>query len=256
MLLEPEQEQLLMELVEAERKVPREQRHHFMIARTVGPPGVTLIHQGWGAGRRVFEGDIDTLASLGLLAKASLGSHSDGFYVTPAGFNHYAQLRRAQGQPTERVEAATRTYLDSTSFRQRYPAAYQKWTQAEEQLWGSDSATAFTTIGHLCREAMQEFADALVLRFKPASVDPDKAKTVSRIRSVLGSYGQSSTRVRAFFDAMLVYWGTVNDLVQRQEHGALREGEPLTWLDARRVAFQTAIVMFEIDSSLMGGSRG
>jgi hypothetical protein len=47
-----------------------------------------------------------------------------------------------------------------------------------------------------------------------------------------------------------VYWGTVNDLIQRQEHGAQREGGALAWEDGRRVVFQTAIVMFEIDRSL------
>jgi hypothetical protein len=51
---------------------------------------------------------------------------------------------------------------------------------------------------------------------------------------------------QAFLDALLAYWGTVSDLVQRQEHGGLREREPLTWEDTRRVVFQTAIVMFEI----------
>ena len=49
-------------------------------------------------------------------------------------------------------------------------------------------------------------------------------------------------RDRAFLDALLTYWGTVSDLVQRQEHGAKKEGEPLMWEDARRVVFQTAIV--------------
>jgi hypothetical protein len=46
--------------------------------------------------------------------------------------------------------------------------------------------------------------------------------------------------------ALLAYWGTVNDLVQRQEHGGQKEREPLKWEDGRRVVFQTAVVMFEI----------
>lgn len=47
-------------------------------------------------------------------------------------------------------------------------------------------------------------------------------------------------------DALVVYWGTVSDLIQRQEHGAQKEGEALRWEDGRRVVFQTAVVMFEI----------
>jgi hypothetical protein len=60
--------------------------------------------------------------------------------------------------------------------------------------------------------------------------------------------------VGKFIDALVVYWGTMNDLVQRQEHGATREGEPLTWEDAQRVIFHTAVVMWEIDRSLASAS--
>ena len=49
----------------------------------------------------------------------------------------------------------------------------------------------------------------------------------------------------------MAYWGTLSDLVQRQEHGAAKEGEPLTWEDGQRVVFHTAIVMWEIDRSLL-----
>lgn len=82
------------------------------------------------------------------------------------------------------------------------------------------------------------------------NVELDKAKTVSRLRTVLGER-KLSEKLRAFLDALITYWGTVSDLVQRQEHGALREGEPLKWIDARRVVFQTAIVMLEIDAALV-----
>ncbi len=36
----------------------------------------------------------------------------------------------------------------------------------------------------------------------------------------------------------------------RQEHGAQKESETLQWEDARRVVFQTAMVMFELDRTL------
>jgi hypothetical protein len=79
----------------------------------------------------------------------------------------------------------------------------------------------------------------------PPSVDPDPAHTVARIRAVI-SETISPSRLRDFADALITYWGTTNDLVQRQEHGAQKEGQPLDWEDARRVVFHTAIVMFEI----------
>jgi hypothetical protein len=56
--------------------------------------------------------------------------------------------------------------------------------------------------------------------------------------------------VKAFLEALVAYWGTVNDLIERQEHGAKREGEQLGVEDARRVVFQLLIVMNEIDRAL------
>jgi hypothetical protein len=47
----------------------------------------------------------------------------------------------------------------------------------------------------------------------------------------LGSTGKQ------FLDALVAYWGTVSDLVQRQEHGAQKEVSNLVWGDGRRVVF-------------------
>lgn len=252
--LDPEQEQLLADFVEAERQIPREQRQHFIIVGTMGPPGVQLNHKGWrDKDRRVFEGDIDTLASTGLIAKSIIGSHADSFYVTPTGFEYYSELMRRRGQPIERVQTTIRNYLNSSEFQKRYPGAFSKWCQAEEMLWSSDSANAYTTIGHLTREAMQEFVTSLVDRFRPPQVESDRSKTVARLRAVLAARASTlGTTERSFLDALVAYWGTVSDLVQRQEHGALREGLPLSWVDARRVVFQVTVVMYEIDASLAG----
>ena len=138
--------------------------------------------------------------------------------------------------------------LDAEAFQSRYPAAYQKWSEAENLLWGADGEQQLTVVGHLCREAMQEFADVLIQKYRPPNADADKAHTVSRIRSVLRLRKQDlGKRKHAFLEALLPYWGTVSDLVQRQEHGAQKEGEPVTWEDGRRVIFQT---MFEIDRSI------
>ena len=55
---------------------------------------------------------------------------------------------------------------------------------------------------------------------------------------------------KSFLEALLNFWRTVSELVQRQEHGGQKENEPLVWEDGRRVVFQTAMVMYEVDSSL------
>ena len=51
-------------------------------------------------------------------------------------------------------------------------------------------------------------------------------------------------------DALLSYWGAVSDLTQRQEHGALKEGERLTWEDGRRLVFHVAQLMHDVDACL------
>jgi hypothetical protein len=257
-LLDDHQEKLLIDLVEAERRVPRENRQHFYITRPIGPPGVVLIHEGWkDADRRVFEGDIETLAGAGYIALSIVRPGVNALYVTQPGFAFYADLMARKGQPLERVQNISREYLASASFQHRYPVAYAKWSQAEVLLWSSDSVASFTTIGHLAREAMQEFATVLVERFHPTGVESNPAKTVSCIRAVLDSRSASiGTTTKDFSDALLAYWGTVSDLVQRQEHGAQREKAALVWSDARRVVFQVAIVMFEIDQVLSNSNTG
>jgi len=155
------------------------------------------------------------------------------------------------GQPLERVQETVRNYILSDDIQRQYPLAYKKWSDAEAMLWSSDSEEKFTTVGHLCREAFQEFATYLVEKYQPPNVDENKSHDVARIKAVLAALDpRLGETEKPFLSALLAYWGTLSDLIQRQEHGAQKEGEPLVWVDARRVVFQTAILMFEIDSSL------
>jgi len=39
--------------------------------------------------------------------------------------------------------------------------------------------------------------------------------------------------------ALLAYFGTVSDLIQRQEHRAQKQGTPLNWEDARASCSRT-----------------
>jgi hypothetical protein len=99
----------------------------------------------------------------------------------------------------------------------------------------------------LCREALQEFAASLadLKRVDVSNIEP--AKTVSRLKAVLaGRAATLGTSEAAFLEALVSYWGTVSDLVQRQEHGAQRERGPLVWEDARRVVFQSCVLMYEV----------
>ena len=119
-----------------------------------------------------------------------------------------------------------------------------------------DSGDHLTAIGHKAREAMQEFATALVGRYRPPDANADPTRTLDRISAVLQMYKRDLGKRRiALLDALFDYWRAVVDLVQRQEHGGQKEGEPLGWEDGRRVVFQTANVMVELHRATEQGAR-
>ena len=246
--LEEEQRELLSWMVEAERSLPREKRDTFMLTETFD--GAFLIHPHLEDQPAVQRRDLEELADIGLLRR-DLASGKDPLYtVTSQGRRYYAEMKRHEGEPVEAVEKDVRRYLDAQAFQSSFRAAYERWHQAENELWGAETEAQFTKIGHVCREAMQFFASSLVQRTGVSGTPADPAKTVERIRVVLEKIGvELGDTHRAFLKALLAYWGTVSDIVQRQEHGAQKEGQPLTWQDARRVVFQTMIVMFEISTA-------
>lgn len=250
--LEPEQRHLLADLVEADRRLPREQRDGFLADRTIASTGVDLMHPGWiDDGRTVSENDLHELVSCGALRQRVLPTGVSRYWITSEGLAMYAQNKRDTGAPAARVEKVVREYFDAPAFRARHAIAYAKWSQAEAKLWNADAEQSLTVIGHLCREAMREFATSLLETANVQDAPSDPSRTIERLRAVIRSRnarrGDTDT---AFDDALLVYWGTMSDLVQRQEHGSQREGRPLTWGDARRVVVHLMVVMYEIDSAM------
>ncbi len=252
-LLDPHQQELLIRIAEANRNISQEQRQKFILAQTLNN-GDYLIHPGLPKETKVkaYIGDIEALADEGLLSMTRGSRGSPMFDVTPLGLKYYEYLKEQAGDALGRIESTINVHLDSHNFQLKYPEAYQKWSSAEGLLWSYDNKQPLTTIGHLCREAVQEFADTLVKIHKLPDVSSDKMKTIVRIRAVLNHKSQQTgSTVKPFLEALLAYWGAVNELIQRQEHGGQKEGKSLRWEDARRVVFQTAIVMFEIDKTLI-----
>ncbi|MBD2033627.1 hypothetical protein H6F76_00925 [Leptolyngbya sp. FACHB-321] len=251
-MLEPEQEELLVLLVEAGRNVPQNKRESFWAMESGND--TVISHPGFARPPiKTYKSNVPFLLTEELLtlSQPRTGKGKFEFEITPKGFKYYEYLKQRITQPLHRVETEVRSYFSTSQFQEKHPKAYKKWLDAEEMLWKSDSEQQLTVIGHLCREAMQEFADSIIRQYQLSESSVDKAKTVIRIRRVLNlkkeSLGQTE---KPFLDALLPYWGTVSDLIQRQEHGAQKEGKPLVWEDGRRVVFQTAIVMFEIDRAL------
>lgn len=252
--LEAEQEQLLITLVEASRDVPRDQREFFLI-RAFG--GDEILGGGLASSIEVSVPDLEYLGECGLLR---IKAHPDGtqatFTVAPQGVERYEAIHRRAATPLQQVDARVHAYLESPEFRAACPAAFQRWKEAAELSWSTDSNDHLSAIGHKAREAMQEFATALVERHSPPDVNPDPAKTLDRVSAVLRMHhGHLGERRLALLDALFAYWRAAVALVQRQEHGGQKGGEPLGWEDGRRVVFQTASVMVELHRATEQAAR-
>jgi hypothetical protein len=252
---EPEQEDILIQMVEAQRQLPRTARQHFLLSSTFG--GSHLVHPRVNI--EVFKGDLDALEMAGLIYIAAIGGRGTPNYeIAPEGYEYYSDLKNERAEPIRQVEADVQYLLDSDGFAAKHPKAAAKWREAARKLWGPEPEQDLTNIGHLCREAIQEFADELVARFAPANVSPEKSKDINRIAAVVAqrkeSLGGTTTdhleATIAYLDALLDYWRKTSALTQRQEHGGQKEGVPVSWEDARRVVFQTANVMYEVFRAL------
>lgn len=243
---------MFVQIVEAAKKVPREERLIINSKTTIGD---WLSIGGYGKDRTELEGiadgDLGELTNKRLLRITYSKGSTENFAITPEGFEYYEWLMKEMGKPVERIEQKMMQYFEFDDFKSQYSEAYEKLKQAEELLWSSDSDSNFSAIGHHCRDAIQEFADALYSQvFEEKSTAP-KAHDKNRIKAVIeNKKTEISTTVRPFLEALYTYWDALSDLVQRQEHGGQKEGEPLNWEDTRRVVFQTANVMFELHRTL------
>lgn len=251
MFLEDEQYELLNKFVEAHRNTPRESRGNFIAIQAMDEPQATFLHSM--AGNIQFEGslsDAEVLAYAGLL-RMSYSSRGDKlFTVLPQGIKMYEQ-KKVSSPAIKELLSESQELISTYEFKKMHSSASFKWEQAAMLLWSADSMKQLTTIGHLCREALQEFTTSLAhdKKIDLSSIQP--AKTVSRLKFIIdNSSSASSKTTKDFLFTLISYWGAVSDLVQRQEHGAQKEGENLVWEDARRVVLYTNLVMYELFRSV------
>jgi hypothetical protein len=248
-VLEREQEDLLNDLVEAARDAPREQREfsyfqHMSGERLEGPAG--FVREGPG---QVIGHDLWELTNTGLVTTTRQNvSGEQDFVVASKGF---AYVRERAGTPFERSEDDARRLVASEQFRANYPQALARWVEAEALLRDASSLDELTTIGHKAREAVQAFATGLVARHQPKNVEADATKVNRRIGAVIAMHraGLGEGRRRTL-EALGDLWEATVELIQRQEHAALKEGEPLTWHDGRRVVLLTLVLMTELSTTL------
>ncbi len=251
MLLEDEQYQLLAKFVEAHRNTTRENRGGFIAIQAYGESQAIFLHLM--VGNLEFEGslsDAEVLAHEGLL-HMSYGSKGDKlFTVLPQGIKVYEQ-KKVSSPAIKELLAEPKEFISTHEFKKVHGTASAKWEQAARLLWNADSMEQLTTIGHLCREALQEFTTSLAHEKKVDLSSIEPAKTVSRLKYIIDiSSSIPSAKTKTFLSTLISYWGVVSDLVQRQEHGAQKEGEDLVWEDARRVVFHTCVVMFELSKNI------
>jgi hypothetical protein len=177
--LEPEQEDVLERVCEAARR----DRSPFLALRTMG--GSWLDHPGLTDKSLSEWSDLDVLARYGLIQVLKRQSASRGFIVTPKGLDYWRALQQEKGGPIERIEARMRRLFDARPTSGADAPAFDKWAEAEALLWGAEQSPGqLTTVGHLCREAMQQFAVAFVSELG-LSVDAPVGHTVDRIRTGL-----------------------------------------------------------------------
>ena len=244
-LLTEGQTELLIMLVEEARRISGGQQYQFS-AYDSPNGGIIMIEKERNP---VFLPDLYELDRKGLINLRE-DDTLVSFVVSPEGLGFYEEVKRAQGEPIERVEVETRNLL-SRDVATAHPEAVAKWREAEDLLWRPDAEEQLGTIGHKCREALQAFAQSLYEIHCPDSDPLPKEKTLNKIRAVLGarraSLGKKTERfLTAYWETVDAYWETVNDLAERAEHGSQRKDRPLVWEDARRLVFQTLLVMVEL----------
>lgn len=238
-------------MIQGAREVPRSEREWLLMRYGGGS-----FFEGPGIGRKdVPEGDVAMLERAGFI-QAIRFSPRDGnptYVLTPEARDHYAQMQG--GEPAARQESELRRFLELEHFRADYPKAYGKWAEADALLWRADSQSELTTVGHKAREALQEFASEVVERFAPPDVAPDPGLVNKRLGAVIAHLLPMLGEKRSeLLKALGDYSEAVLAIVQRQEHGAQKEGEDLTWNDARRVVFHVGAVMYEFAEQLATAS--
>lgn len=247
----PGQEELLEELIEATQALPRHAQELTLISGTDQEPG-DLVLTSEGRMIKALRSDIWQLKREGLIsARWNVSSEVPvPFGLTKSAYDWYQERRRAS-DAMEGVDVEIGIHLRSEGFRERYPGAHQRWSEAIDLVKESTPDQDLTTVGHKAREAMQRFVSELVEHYEPSEVEGDPAKTINRMRAVLDMAASSlPERRRDLLESLLALWKAVNGLVQRQEHGDQKTGDPVTWDDARATVFQTGLVMFEIDRVL------
>lgn len=239
--LEPKQARLLIELVEHGHTLPREHRGWVHVRTAASVDVFKGARRAW----EVVRGDLLALQEAGYLRNVG-GQRWD---LTAKAQQFYED--QMQEEPTLSMEEQSQRLISDAGFRSRYPNAYARWCSAQRLLSARESGDNATLVGHSAREATQAFATELVAQHQPHSVCADETMVEKRVGAVIAMHAAAlGEKRRLALQALGSLWRATNGLIQRQEHGAAKEGESVTADDARRIVLLTLVLMTELDQAL------
>lgn len=253
--LEEEQKTLFRQLAEIVKSFPRNERMAIQCLPTSTDFELIIPSKksGYKEINEISAGDIQSLVNYRLLEYDTLSESSRPLlHITPVGFEYYEYLVNQITDISNRIESHVTSYYKFDDFEKKYPLTVMRLKTAEKLLWKSDSMEKFTQIGHLCREAAQHFAETLYINVMGKESSYPINHTVKRLSEIVALKKESESKtLMRFLDSLIVFWGELNDLIQKQEHGAENElTAPVGWEDSRRVLFQTLNLVYELDRSL------
>lgn len=247
--LEEEQINLLCQIVDAHRNVTPSKRTDFIVTHDMTSD--SMLHPGFSKGwTDVVIVDLRILDSSGLIKIYNTNNpHTEfSFTLTSLGFQYYEFIKDKSISPIERIQKEILSFIEIPSFEQRYKKAYLKWKESEKLLWSTNSDINLSTVGHLCREALQEFLEILIIKHQLEKEYPQKDKTKGRVKALINNRKTtSSDTIIKLLEKFYEFWDMLNELVQRQEHYGLKERETIVLDDAKRVVIYTVIIMNELD---------
>lgn len=245
--LREEQKKLFILIVEAHRNADPDRIHHGFALQGTASGISILMTPPPSPNEEVDFADFEDFNDYGLIRLKESRNRSGSFSITPFGHEYYEYLQVESGHKTEVVQKEISSYLSSDKFAARFPLAWDKWSKAFELQYETEADTSISQIGHLCREAVQEFAEALIAELRNADAPAGKQETVKRMKWLFEQMRGRYPEVRIeLLDALIVYWGVIQDMVARQEHSGHKEGKPVTLEESRCLLFQTMNVMYEI----------
>lgn len=242
--LTPEAESLFRQMVDLHLGATGDRM--FLQADTMGGSFLKFCGKPGATIEPLDRGAIEDLASYGLLQCNWSSRGTPNYRVGGEALAFHRWLVGQAGAATAQVEDEVLRSLGSKQFAQRSPQAAHHLNEAFELLWGgkTDDQTV-SEIGDHLRKALMD-ATSEVLGDGGPSEDP-----VSRLKASAAARGRKiGEREAGVLDSLVAMAKAVLSLDHRLNHirdEADKNLPLLSWDEARRAAFVTALTCYELD---------